>query len=117
MENNIRYVRKLRDMTMKELGARVDAAESTISQYETGKREPDNEMLLKIAEALDTTVDYLLRVSLPPEFNDEEKSLAKYLDRIRNDSRTRALLDASENMTDDEMEQMTAFARFLRRNY
>ena len=45
---------------MKQLGEVVDLAESTISQYETGKREPDNETLLKISEYFGVTVGYLL---------------------------------------------------------
>lgn len=58
--NNIRVARKAKGWTMKELGIEVGAGESTISQYETGKRQPDNEMLLRIAEALDTTVGFIL---------------------------------------------------------
>ena len=49
-QNNIRSARKAANMTMKELGARIGLAESTISQYETGKRDPDNTTLLMIAE-------------------------------------------------------------------
>ena len=45
---------------MKQLGAEVGLAESTISQYETGKREPDNETLLRIGELFGVTVGYLL---------------------------------------------------------
>ena len=36
MNNRIRELRKQHKMTMKELGAVVGLAESTISQYETG---------------------------------------------------------------------------------
>ncbi len=60
MPNRIRELRKNKGMTMKELGSRVGLAESTISQYETGKRQPDNETLLRFAELFDTTVDYIL---------------------------------------------------------
>lgn len=60
MPNRIRELRKNKGMTMKELGNRVGLAESTISQYETGKRQPDNETLLRFAELFDTTVDYIL---------------------------------------------------------
>lgn len=59
MKNKIREVRKLRKMTMKELGQAVGVAESTISQYETGKRNPDHEMLLKLSECLGTTYAHL----------------------------------------------------------
>lgn len=45
---------------MKELGAEIGVAESTISQYETGKRQPDYETLLKLGEFFGVSVDYLL---------------------------------------------------------
>ena len=60
MNNRIRELRKQCGITMKQLGDIVDLAESTISQYETGKREPDNETLLKISEYFGVTVGYLL---------------------------------------------------------
>lgn len=65
MQNRIRELRKGKDLTMKELGKIVGLAESTISQYETGKRQPDNETLLKFAEFFGTTVDYILGGSDP----------------------------------------------------
>ena len=60
MPNRIREVRKLMGMTMKQLGIEIGVAESTVSQYETGKREPDNETLLRIGELFNVTVGYLL---------------------------------------------------------
>ena len=60
MPNRIRELRKAHCMTMKQLGAEIGVAESTISQYETGKRQPDNETLLKLGEFFEVSVDYLL---------------------------------------------------------
>ena len=60
LSNNIRAARKANGLTLKELGREIGVSESTVSQYETGKRQPDNEMLLRLAEALETTVSYLL---------------------------------------------------------
>lgn len=67
MPNRIRELRKNLKMTMKELGNHVGLAESTISQYETGKRQPDNETLLRFAELFDTTVDYILGGTAPAQ--------------------------------------------------
>ena len=47
-------------MTMKQLGEVLGVAESTISQYETGKRQPDNETLLRLGEFFGVTVGYIL---------------------------------------------------------
>lgn len=60
MENRIRELRKDRKMTMKQVGDVLGLAESTISQYETGKRQPDNETLLKLGELFDVSVGYIL---------------------------------------------------------
>lgn len=65
MQNRVRELRKENKMTMKQLGEIIGVAESTISQYETGKREPDNEMLLRLAEHFGVTVDFLLGASAP----------------------------------------------------
>lgn len=58
--NRIRESRKAKSLTMKELAQKIGVVESTVSMYETGKREPDYATLGKIADALNVTIDYLL---------------------------------------------------------
>ena len=60
---HIKEYRKKGHYTLKQLGALVGASESAMSLYESGKREPDYEMLLKISEVLGCCVDELLRGS------------------------------------------------------
>ena len=57
MANRIRELRKAKGTTMKQLGVAIGLAESTISQYETGKRQPDNATLCRIS-------DYLLSMTV-----------------------------------------------------
>lgn len=57
----IKEYRKKAKFTLKKLGALVGVSESAMSLYESGKRRPDYETLLKISEALDCCVDELLR--------------------------------------------------------
>lgn len=53
---------------MKELGKKVGVSESAIQLYESQKRKPNFEMLLKLAEALDCrAVDLLYGFPKPPE--------------------------------------------------
>lgn len=63
--SKIRELRKERNLTMKKLGESIGVAESTISLYETGKRQPDNEMLKKIADFFNVSTDYLLGRDVP----------------------------------------------------
>lgn len=64
----LRSRRKECGMTMKELGKKVGVSEAAISLYESGKRQAPYETQLKLAEALDCTIDYLLRgvMTKPP---------------------------------------------------
>lgn len=86
MKNRIRTLRKMRGITMKQLGEVVGLAESTISQYETGKRQPDNETLLKLGEFFNVTVDYLLgadqKEKAPTLTEKDERDIARKLDAI-----------------------------------
>ena len=45
---------------MKELGEKINVAESTVSLYENGKRQPDYETIKKLADFFGVTTDYLL---------------------------------------------------------
>lgn len=58
--NRIRQTRKEHKITMKDLGEIIGVAESTISMYETGNREPDLRTLSQIADYFQVSVDYLL---------------------------------------------------------
>lgn len=73
---NLRAIRKSRGLTMKELGKKVDLSESAIGYYETGKREPKYEILLKLGEALDCSVFDILGENDQQMFlTKEERSL------------------------------------------
>ena len=62
----IREQRKRFGWTMKQLGQKLDLAESTISGYENEIRRPDVEALVRFADLFDVSVDYLLgRTSAP----------------------------------------------------
>ena len=56
----LRKLRKERGITTTELGVAVGCTNPTITNYELGYRQPDNEMLLKLADYFDVSVDYLL---------------------------------------------------------
>lgn len=70
---------------MKQLGEVLDLAESTISQYETGKRQMDNETLLKLGEYFDVSVGYILGAEeriTPVLTAKDERDIAKTLETL-----------------------------------
>ena len=58
--NRIRELRKQMDMTQKELAKHLQVADSTLSYWEMGKYEPDNEALLKLSRFFHVPIDYIL---------------------------------------------------------
>ncbi len=57
---NLKYIRKNNNLTLKQLSEKLDIAESTLSMYENGKREPDFQTLNKLADFFGVTIDFLL---------------------------------------------------------
>ena len=56
----IKALRKVRHWTQKELGQRLGIRFEQLNKYESGLNSPPVEMLVKLADALETSVDYLL---------------------------------------------------------
>lgn len=59
--NNLRYYRKLRDMTLKEMAAKVDLSWGTYQKYETGQiKHVDIDIVKACAKALEVPPSVLL---------------------------------------------------------
>lgn len=57
---NIRALRERQGLTQEELAQALFVTRQTVSNYETGKSRPDVDMLVKIAQVLETDVEQLL---------------------------------------------------------
>lgn len=123
MKNCIREIRRQRGITMKQLGKMVGVAESTISQYETGKRQPDNETLLRIGEALNTSVDSLLGAAKASsiEVRDENNGVIvldddtlEYIDSLRTRPEMKMLFSVSKKATKEDIIKAVKIIEALR---
>ncbi len=56
----LKELRKQKRWSQKELAAKVDIRFQQLNKYESGLNSPPAEMLIKLADVLATTVDYLL---------------------------------------------------------
>jgi len=57
---NLRKLREGKGLTQVQFGEKIGMAESTISLYESGKREPDIATLQRISVLYDVAIDYLI---------------------------------------------------------
>ena len=93
----MREYRKQSGLTMKRLGEMVGASEASISQYETGRVEPDIELMIKIADVLGVSVDNLIGHTTEEKPNSkqpkskEAQILANGIDRLSQEQREQAL--------------------------
>ena len=93
---------------MKQLGEVLDLAESTISQYETGKRQMDNETLLRLGEFFNVSVGYILGA-------EDSKTSAESHDRIDSlDEIDLAFYGAFKELNEDDQETVRDMVRIMR---
>jgi len=64
MENKfferLAYLREEKNITRKQLAERLGVSVRLVSYWENNKRECDFDMLIKLADVLDVTIDFLL---------------------------------------------------------
>ncbi len=78
---NLRALRKAKGLTQEELAIRLHVVRQTVSKWEKGLSVPDADLLLRLAEVLDTTVSRLLGADIP-EDESSRNELAEQLSRI-----------------------------------
>ena len=60
LNENIKALRKAKGLSQEELAIKLNVVRQTVSKWEKALSVPDAGMLIKIADALDTTVNVLL---------------------------------------------------------
>lgn len=60
LSENLKNLRKSKGLTQDELAIKLNVVRQTISKWEKGLSVPDSEMLIRIADELDTSVNVLL---------------------------------------------------------
>lgn len=123
--NKIKSLREDKDLSQKALATILGVSPSAIGMYEQNRREPDNEMLNKIADYFDVSVDYLLgRTSEPKPPTAEFKPKVTEKDKINIEKEAQQMIDNLENAdvvefcgtpADDEDKEFLkmAYERFL----
>ena len=57
----LKEIRKIKGYSQVKVSMDLNISREAISNYETGKRNPDIEMLIKFSEYFNVSIDYLLR--------------------------------------------------------
>lgn len=82
LNSNLKNLRKSKGLSQEELATKLNVVRQTISKWEKGISVPDSEMLIMIAEELDTTVSTLLGETVESNEDTELKSIASKLELL-----------------------------------
>lgn len=78
--NRLKLLISNSNTTQKEIAEKLSISQQRFNFYVTGKREPDNEMLLRIADFFSVSTDYLLGSQVEDKFSAKfRENLALYL--------------------------------------
>ena len=82
LSDNIKNLRKGKGLSQEELAIKLNVVRQTVSKWEKGLSVPDSEMLIKIAEELETSTTVLLGENIKADENWEIKEIANKLSSI-----------------------------------
>lgn len=116
----VKQLRKNKHLTGEQLGNILGITKTGISYWENGRSVPDNEMLLKLADFFDVSIDYLLgktdietKIDKSSYYGDYDevveylKDNPEHLDvykRILNDDHFALLFDKTKDLTPEEID-------------
>lgn len=108
---SLKNLRKSRRITQSRLAAELGLSTSTISMYECGKREPELELLKKLAAFFGVDMNELTgqssEISADPEFSD-------LLDALRSRSEMRMLVSVAKDAPREDVEKAVRIIEALR---
>lgn len=105
MEKRIKLLRKTLKMTQNDFGARIGLTPNTVTNYETGRRNPSSSVIFSICREFNVNEDWL-RTGVGDMFNpmSEDEELDLYIGRISgsDDNFKKNLLKTLCKLTEDE---------------
>lgn len=101
--DKLRELRKKNHVTQAKLADYLNLDASSVAKYESGKVTPSQDVLLKMAQYFDVSVDYLLGKDSDSSGSNEDSELERF---------QFALFGTHEEITDEIMEDVKAYARF-----
>ena len=106
-------LRRERGLTQAELGARLGISKSAVSMYECGNREPELDLLEKMADVFGVSVNALLGRA-EDELVNADPELTEYLEQLRDRPELRMLFSLTKNATKEDVEAAVKIIEALR---
>ena len=82
LNENIKNLRKSKGLSQEELAVKLNVVRQTVSKWENGLSVPDSNMLISLANQLDTSVSALLGENVQENRSDDIKTISEKLEVI-----------------------------------
>ena len=82
LSNNLKRIRKSKGLSQEELAIKLNIVRQTVSKWENGLSVPDSDMLITLADELDTSVSVLLGETVMEPMTDDLKAISEKLEVI-----------------------------------
>ena len=82
LNENIKRIRKSKGLSQEELAIKLNVVRQTVSKWENGLSVPDSDMLITLADELDTSVSVLLGETVMEPMTDDLKAISEKLEVI-----------------------------------
>ena len=82
LSNNLKRIRKSKGLSQEELAIKLNVVRQTVSKWENGLSVPDSDMLITLADELDTSVSVLLGETVMEPMTDDLKAISEKLEVI-----------------------------------
>ncbi len=120
---NLRNIRKEQGFTCESLGKLVNVQKSAISKYERGEIQPSQDVLVRLSEVLNCSIDYLLEKTNDPtpmtlqkkELLSNEKAVLKMQQVLVDEGIIPPKGDLTDEQTEILLNYITANASFLKK--
>ena len=102
LSNNLKRIRKSKGLSQEELAIKLNIVRQTVSKWENGLSVPDSDMLITLADELDTSVSVLLGETVMEPMTDDLKAISEKLEVIN-------LQLAKRNMFKDKNDSLDTY--------
>ena len=86
ISQRLKELRKLRQMAQADVAARISVSRQAYAMYESGRREPSLECLVRMADVFNVSIDYLLERTGSrrpyPALSEEDLSLVRLFQQL-----------------------------------
>ena len=106
-------LRRQAGMTQAELAVRLGISKSAVSMYERGNREPELDLLQRMADLFGVSAGALLGRGDPPLVN-QDPQLTEYLEVLRDRPEMRMLFSVTKGATKEDVEAAVKIIEALR---